>query len=293
MPERPEREQIPLDRIRTFHLIGGHALKEVKGTFGRGINLDAIHRGDFSSAINPDTLYPFHSLVHSMNVGNFSRFIAQRLGLSPHMVALTEAVGRAHDVIRKGTIGQDEGESAQWFAHYARHYGIDPDDIAIGSSAILGTIPKVDPETFMLVGQHVDEIDFSDMPRPEEAELVARIVATADLGELFLPTGPLMSHMLLFEIVKRKPNLEEIVKFQRTQVEMLYAYQHPLGEHTPNFLLRHKNDVIRHSEQQLAQLENGEITTWESVVTQACTFIVECNDAMPSMHTVMNRLEKR
>jgi len=276
MPERSAKiEQTPVDHIRIFNLIGGYALKEVRGTFGRGIDLDAIHRGDFSSAVNPDTLYPFHSLVHSMNVGSFSRFIAQQLDLSPYMVALTEAVGRTHDVIRRGTIGQDEGESAQWFAHYAQHYGIDPDDIAIGSSAILGTIPKVDPETFMLVGQHVDEIDFSEMPRPEEAELVARIVATADLGELFLPTGPLMSHMLLFEIVKRKPTLEEIVKFQRTQVEMLYAYQHPLGEQTPVFLLCHKNDVIRYSEQQLARLENGEITTWEEVVTQACRFIVD------------------
>jgi len=277
MPERSaEKEQLPVDRIRTFHLIGRHALKEVKGTFGRGIKLDAIHRGDFSSAINPDTLYPFHSLVHSMNVGSFSRLIAQQLDLSPYMIALTEAVGCAHDVIRKGTIGQDEGESAQWFAYYAHRYGIEPDDIAIGTSAILGTIPKVNPETFMLVGQHVDEIDFSETPRPEEAELVARIVATAVLGELFLPTGPLMSHMLLFEIVKRKPTLEEIVKFQRTQVEMLYAYQHPLGELTPNFLLHHKNDVIRYSEQQLAQLENGQLTSWEAVVTQSCEFILAC-----------------
>lgn len=277
MPEHTtiEKVQTP-DAIRSFRLIGRRALSEVTRTFGRGIDLEAIHRGDFSSAINPNSLYPFHSLVHSMNVGNTSRFIAEQLGLSPHLVALTEAAGNAHDVIRRGSIGQDEGESAQWFSAYATSYNINPDDIEIGSSAILGTIPKVDPETFMLVGQHVDEINFTQMPHPEEAELISRIVATADLGELFQPTGPLMSHMLLFEILKRKPTVEEFVKFQRTQVEMLHSYEHPLKDQTPAILLRHKSKVIHYSEQLLDQLENRQLTSWEEVVTQSCEFVLAC-----------------
>ena len=280
MPERIiESEQPLVEPIRAFHLIGNKALIEVLNSFGSGIDLEAIlgEDRDFSSALEPNSLYPFHSLVHSMNVGSTSRMIAEELGLPPYLVALAETAGHAHDVIRKGAIGEDEGESAEWFEKYARLYGLSSNYVETGSLAIYGTIPTVRPGDFMLTGQHVSKMAEEDVfeitENPDQAELIARIVASADLGELFQPTGPLMSHMLLFEINKGKPSYEQLLRFQKTQVEMLHAYKHPLGEQTPDILLRHKVDVIRHSEKLLAQLENGEVTTWEEVVTGACEFV--------------------
>lgn len=267
--------------IRAFNLIGELALNQVEDSYGRGIDLEAILNGDFSSALEPDSDFPFHGLVHSNNVGETVRILAEWFGLSPHETALAVAAARAHDVIRKGKIGDDEGESAEWFESHAQAYEeIDDNDTEAGSLGIYATIPTVSQLDFMLIDQHVNTMKkeevFERTSRPERAELIADIIATADLGELFQPTGPLMSHMLLYEIKKRKPTIEELIEFQRTQVAMLYTYEHPLGDRTPAFLLEYKKAVINYSEKLLYRMVTGQVSSWKDVIESDCNFIIRC-----------------
>lgn len=258
--------------VQPLHIIGTQALHQVETTFGSGIDLEAIHSGDLSSALSPSSLYPFHSLVHSQNVGATSRQIAKQFGLSEELVALAEAAGHAHDVIREGTLGRDERQSARWFVEQANKHNIDPKLIDTGRLAILGTIPEI--KDFMLVGQNVKRLDFTNAP--PEAETIARIVASADLGELFQPTGPLMSHMLLYEILKRQPAMNELISFQTTQLAMTKQYEHPLGKKTPAILTRHKLDVICYTKDLLDEMVNETVTSWQQVIESDRKFILHC-----------------
>lgn len=281
MSERVNETEQYKNPIRAFNLIGEIALNQVEESYGRGIDLEAILNGDFLSAIEPDSDFPFHGFVHSNNTGETVRILAEWFGLSEHQTALAVAAARAHDVIRKGKIGEDEGESAEWFESHARAYEeIDDDDTEKGSLGIYATIPTVSQLDFMLIDQHVNTMKKEDVfertQRPEEAELIADIIATADLGELFQPTGPLMSHMLLYEIKKRKPTIEELIEFQRTQVAMLYTYEHPLGDRTPAFLLEYKDAVINYSEKLLYRMVTRQVRSWKDVIESDCHFIIRC-----------------
>ena len=98
---------------------------------------------------------------------------------------------------------------------------------------------------------------------------MAKSVASADLGELYTPQGPLLGHQLLREINNmanpRSLSLEKLAAFQKNQVELLERYRFPLPQ-AERTLTRHKPQVIAHSIDIMNKIETGEVESWEAII---------------------------
>jgi len=261
-------EQLTLDRIvftpqeqAAMQEVGGQALRIVDQTYGTGY---PHYLGGENGGL------AYHNGYHSRSVARGSAGMARHLGLTATEMLTAEEAGAAHDIVQLKPRGVMERESAEWYADQLRQRGLPELAVEAGSLAILGTEPLFD-EQFRLVGQVVSNLDFPS----RSAELVAKSVACADLGELYAPIGPYNSHRLWQQIKGFKPSqeplMEGLVGFQKGQAFLAnnYQYPHPAGEEVFAGL---RGPVIRHQEDILRRLEAGEIHSWQQLLDEDLAF---------------------
>ena len=213
----------------------------------------------------------YHNRHHSEAVQTGAIRMSEALGLTPAETAIGSMAAAAHDIVQRKSRGVMEQESADWLAAEMQRRGIFPARaVEIGTLAILGTEPTF--EDNRLVGQVASQLEYPS----RSAEMVAKSVACADLGELHSAQGPLLGHELFKEIngvaPAGEPPMEKLIGFQRGQVGLVESYQYPLAEGERVFGgLRGK--VAAYSAKLLGQLERGEITSWQQLIAQDQAFM--------------------
>lgn len=246
--------------------IGCVALEIVDTVYGSGLPKWAPGTQELS----------FHNGHHARTVGLGARKMAEALGLDPVAIAISESSGKAHDINQLDGRGIDESKSANWLAMQMElHKAFSEEQREMGRLAILGTQPVFD-EQYRLVGQKATTQEYPSLL----AEKVALSVACGDLGELYQPQGPLMSHQLYREIQGMKPAdelpFDKLVSFQEGQTHLLNTYRYPLAE-ANNVLATHKPEVLAYSENILEQLRRGDISSWQQLIDQDTAFMQQYN----------------
>jgi hypothetical protein len=217
------------------------------------------------------TALRYHNGYHARSVSDGSVKMGEKLGLSKADLAIAAVAGAAHDVVQDKGSGQNETESAAWLAEKLRRDGIFPEDaVLIGNIAILGTEPTF--EDGVLTGQKASELEYPS----KRAEHIAKSVASADLGKLYTPEGPRLTHELYREIKGQNRNEtpeidESLVAFQRNSALLVSGYQYPLAE-ANTVLATHRPQVVAYHEKTLEQLEHGEIHSWQQLIEQDDAF---------------------
>lgn len=204
----------------------------------------------------------FHNRHHSEFVSQGADLMGEALGLSSTARAIGRLAGSAHDVIQLKPRGIMEQESADWLTKkmFAKSFNVPPMEIA--NLAILGTEATFEGTTLK---QKVVELSYPT----KEAELIAYSVACADLGEVFSPLGPRMSHELYKEIhgisPGQHPPMGPFLKYQQDNLALVqsYEYPHSMGE---KVFAKLRSQVIEYHEDLLYHLQSGEISTWRQVM---------------------------
>jgi len=252
-----EREQsAKLERV------GEDALKTVDRTYGEG-HPNYRRRGSHELA--------YHNGHHAREVGNTAFKLCTLLDMDPLVRKTAQAAGYAHDLVQLKGRGTDERESAEWLEHeLSRDDIIHPTLRTMGSFAILGTEPIF--AGGKLVGQKATQLHYPS----RDAEHMAKSVASADLGELYQPQGPLLGHQLFREINgmarPEQLDMQKLTAFQRNQIALLETYKYPLPK-AERVLTQHKPGVIAYSTDLLRQMEAGTVETWNEVIERDRAFM--------------------
>ena len=206
----------------------------------------------------------YHNGLHTRQVIIDFLAIADALGLDPASKAIGVAAASSHDLIQGTGRKNDELASAEWFTQKILENGnFSPFQAEMGRLAIVGTEPIF--EGGMLVSQVTNQLDYPTKLH----EKVARLLASADLGRLYTPDGPYMSHLLFKEINggNTPEDLSTILPFQRGQVPFLEQYQHP-SEEAGHLLSGHKARVLEYDNRLILDIENGRVETWQQLIDQ-------------------------
>lgn len=241
---------------------GKDALETVDRTYGDGYPHNRRH-GSHELA--------YHNGHHAREVGDTAFKLCTLLDMDPLVSGTARTAGYAHDIVQLKGRGTDERESAQWIEHeLGRREIVNPTLRTMGSLAIAGTEPLFSGGK--LVGQKATELHYPS----REAELMAKGVASADLGELYQPQGPLLAHQLFREIngmaQPDRLDMDKLTSFQRNQVELLERYRYPLPK-AQQTLTSRKSQVVAFSTGILRQLEAGAFETWNEVIERDRAFI--------------------
>ncbi len=260
-----------------FHTPGVHVFDDVQILATEAIATDALNivEDQYGSG------YPFynggengglayHNRHHSEFVQEGTGRMCDALGLSPTERAIGCVAAAAHDIVQLKARGVMERESANWLEREMRRRELPGDAVRIGSLAIVGTEPLFDGSR--LSGQVATELQYPS----KSAELVAKSVACADLGELYAPAGPLLGHELYKEIngvaPGQEPDMAKLTGFQRGQVALTDSYRYPLTEGEEVFgKLRGK--VVAYSAEILDELERGNISSWSELIARDQAFM--------------------
>jgi len=206
----------------------------------------------------------YHNGHHARSVGRGALRIARAVGLSPGVARIGEIAGYAHDIYQgKG----HESQSAEWLEEQLRRKGLSEPIACMAGLAIRGTQPLFADGA--IVGQMATRQQYPS----HEAEQVGLAVASADLGTLYAPEGPLLSHDLYREIHgEQDPAIDaRLLAFQEGQMKLLDNYSYPLPQ-AERLLATHRPQVMRYSQQVLDQLERGDIESWEQLRAQDKAF---------------------
>lgn len=242
--------------------IATDALNIVEDQYGSGYPL--YHGGENGGLA-------YHNRHHSEFVQEGTGRMCEALGLSPTERAIGRVAAATHDIVQLKPRGVMEQESVDWLAAEMRRRGIFAEQaVQIGALAILGTEPTFDGNR--LSGQVVTELDYPS----RSAELVAKSVACADLGELYAPTGPLVGHELYKEIngiaPGDEPDIAKLIGFQRGQVALADSYRYPLAKGEEVFG-KLRGQVVDYSAEILDALERGDISSWSELIARDQAFI--------------------
>ena len=209
-----------------------------------------------------------HNAHHGYKVGDDTERLGVEMGFDPFDLALGRTTGNAHDINQQDGRGIDEQKSADWVAtQLRRRRVISAEAIKRSAGAIIGTEPLFDDEG-LICDQKVNHMEFDSL----RDEVFAKAVASADMGELYTPLGPLVGHKLYAEIqgadATTPPPLDNLLEFQRKQVILHGRYEYPLGKTAEEVFASHKPQVIRYIEHVYTQLLRGNIETWEQLLAQ-------------------------
>lgn len=247
--------------LENVHIMNGFqpvvdsALSEIDHNYGTGFP-------DYE-----DGLYgglAFHNGYHTRSVIIDFDILASIEGLDPIDRAIGIAASSAHDIIKGYGEGVDEQASAKWLEKsLRRHLGLDVAQLSMASLAIQGTQPLF--EGPILVGQLSDTMEFPT----KKHELIAKMVASADLGRLFTPDGPYLSHMFLKELNGCPPldpiDFTKVLAFQRQEIALLESYTFPIAS-AAGALAVHKSEVIAYTEDLVGRIERGDIASWRQLI---------------------------
>ena len=273
MSERlsPGSFELAPKNLEVVRLVGAHALEISKAHFCSGFP-------DFRGGSIKKLVY--HNARHNRSVGNDAMRLSERLGLSPSEQELARTAGYAHDLVQLKGRGNDERESAEWVERQLREGGIEPAAAKLAGLAILGTLPVFENNDYKgrIIGQTANQMQFGS----RRDELFVKSVASADIGGLYTPMGPLNSHLIYAQGQDAAPeeaaDMEGLVAFQEAQVNFVTNYRYPLAE-ANDVLATHRSQVIRYSEHILERLKDGSITSWDEVMALDKEFLQN-----PDMH---------
>lgn len=242
-------------------LIANEATACVDRMYGRGYPVGG--RGEHELS--------YHNGHHARKVGEGALKICTHLGLSPVEQAVAEAAGKAHDIVQLKGRGTDEKESADWLMERMERSGLFPAGLRqMATLAILGTEPLF--KNGAIVGQRAEQQEYPT----KNAELVAKSVASADLGVLYTPEGPYLSHQLFREVSGMPPEhtlpFDKLIAFQRGTLKLAEHYTYPLAE-AERLLATHRPEVTAFHQELLAKLEAGDITSWPELMRHDQAFI--------------------
>ncbi len=253
-------------QIKVVQEVGHTALAIVNNAYGTGFP-------DFCAG---ELSLGNHNGHHGFSVGEDTARLNEAEGFNSFGIELGRSTGNAHDLVQKKGRGIDEGESAEWAEENLRRRGISPVAAKLAGAAILGTQPLFDQDG--LSDQTVNHMEFDS----KFAEVFAKSVASADLGELFTPLGPLLAHKLYGEIqgvgALDTPEIDGLTEFSRKQVVLNNRYQYPLGSRAEKLFATHKAQVMRYMEFVYDQCLRGDLESWDQLMAQDEAF--RCNPDM-------------
>lgn len=206
----------------------------------------------------------YHNGYHARSVGRGALRIACAIGLSTDVARIGEIAGYAHDIYQgKG----HESQSAEWLEDQLRQKGLSKPVAHMAGLAVRGTQPLF--ADGVIVGQVATRQGYPS----HEAEQIGLAVASADLGTLYAPEGPLLARDLYREIYgEQNPAIDaKLLAFQEGQMKLLDNYSYPLPQ-AERLLATHRPQVMRYSQQVLDQLERGDIESWEQLRAQDKAF---------------------
>jgi hypothetical protein len=242
--------------------VGQSALETVDRTYGEG-HPNYRHHGSHELA--------YHNGHHAREVGNTAFKLCTLLDMDTLVRETAQAAGYAHDLVQLKGRGIDERESAEWLEReLSRDDIVHPTLRTMGALAIIGTEPLF--AGGKLVGQKATQLRYPS----RDAEHMARSVASADLGELYQPQGPLLGHQLFREINgmarPEQLDMQKLTAFQRNQIALLETYKYPLPK-AERVLTQHKSGVIAYSTDLLHQMETGAVDSWNEVIEHDRAFM--------------------
>jgi hypothetical protein len=202
----------------------------------------------------------YHNGYHARSVGKGALEVLRALGASPDTARIGELAGYAHDIYQGNG---HEGQSAEWLEAQLRQKGLPKPVAQMAGLAIRGTKPLF--ADGVIVGQMATRQRYPS----HEAKQVGLAVASADLGTLYAPEGPMLAHDLYREIHSDvDPAIDEsLLTFQKQQMELLAGYLYPLPQAEKVFAT-HRPQVMQYSEYVLDQLERGDIENWQQLRRQ-------------------------
>lgn len=245
------------EQFKRVDRVTGEALSEVDKQFGDG------HEKRGKKHLR------YHNGLHTRIVRMGAVALGGRLGFSKAELAVTQVGAASHDVVQGHGTGTNERESADWMEDRLRDY-IPAEAILVGRLAILGTEPIF--QGGIIVGQKAQTQEYPT----KRAELVAKTVASADLGDLYTPAGPVIAHELYRELNGHNgdqlPAIDEkLIAFQKDQVRLVNSYEYPLPE-ADRVFATHRGQVQEHTAKTLDQLQAGEIHSWQQLMEQDAAF---------------------
>jgi hypothetical protein len=202
----------------------------------------------------------YHNGYHARSVGKGALRVLRALDASPATARIGELAGYAHDIYQgKG----HEDQSAEWLEAQLRHKGLPKSVAQMAGLAIRGTEPLF--AGGVIVGQMATRQQYPS----HEAEQVGLAVASADLGTLYAPEGPMLSHDIYREMHGEvDPAIDEkLFTFQKGQMKLLDSYSYPLPQ-AETIFATHRPQVMQYSEHVLGQLERGDIESWQQLRAQ-------------------------
>lgn len=249
------------EQIAKAERIGNDALGTIDRTYG----------GGYPHWSPGATELAYHNGHHARAVGEGAVKLCVALGLDSIEQAIALTAGRAHDIVQLKGRGIDESESADWLEVAMREQDIfPPARREMGRLAILGTEPLF--RDGKIIGQKATQLAYPS----KTAEQLAMSVASADMGELYIPEGPYMGHQLFRELQgmpsEDEPAFEDLIRFQRSQVALLETYTYPLRQ-ANRVLATHRLQVIKYGHAILRQLESGTIESWDQLLQKDQDFI--------------------
>jgi hypothetical protein len=239
------------------------ALGTVRNTYGSGYP-------DFDAGSGPNLAY--HNLHHSSFAVEAVDRIAETAGMNQQLRRIARMSMAAHDIVHGEGAGVNEVASATWLGQNMRAGGMTEDGIWIGVKAVLGTQPVITDGR--LTGQVATDQEYPS----KDARLVSLAVASADLAELYAPTGPLVGHHYYMELQDASPgdtpDMAGFQEFQEMEVALVEDYKFParVAEKLFGGLRR---EVADHHQGILMAFEQGDIEEWEQILALDRKFLQE------------------
>ena len=267
MKERLERGAIEFDKKQTVDVrkIGENALRISEQNYCSGYP-------DFKGGRIRKLAY--HNARHNRTVGDKAEQVAAAVGLSSSEQSLAKAAGYAHDLVQLKGRGNDERESAEWMERQLREKGLPARAAAMAYKAIWGTLPIF--EAGQLVDQTANRQEYDSV----HDELFAKSVASADLGHLFTPEGPYLSHLLYAQIQgvepHEAPSMADMGAFLRDHQLLMNRYKYPLKE-AEKLLATHKLQVVRYIDDLSERMSSGSIESWGELIERDLAFMKNPN----------------
>lgn len=206
----------------------------------------------------------YHNGYHTRRVTTDVGKLARHFGFDAKLTAVVRSAGAIHDFIKEYGPGVDEENSSWLLREGLKYCGVDWKHIKIGCTAVKGTEPRLGE--WSVLGQKAFEVDYESAEEKQASELLA----TADLGALYAPDGPLLGHMVLKEAVE-DPEWNMLRKFQVCQTSFLEDYKYP-HVRAGKLLSTHRPEVIAHSVSLVDELEAGNIGSFEEVIARDLEF---------------------
>lgn len=223
--------------------------------------------GQFQAGATP---LAYHNGFHTRNVvGDFEQ-LAPAADLTDDETLIGRLASSSHDMVQGQGIGINETASGIWLVTELETKTTCPESLrTMAGLAVFGTEPVF--EGPLMVDQVANRQDYPS----KRHELVAKAVASADMGRIYTPIGPYVGHLLHHEIVGSQADeitvYDRLLDFQRNQPEFLDTYVFPLPQ-ADKVLGEHKAKVITYAETLVEMIERGDVENWQQVLDRDLAF---------------------